>query len=108
MICAAIPFSAWLQLTSTRQGDWQTFLKKFTESVQDITGSSVEVGDVEDRASTTLRDEIKTSRGQIEHLTADVRVNSHPDTHLCDLCDGFQSANDCENSSINGQQNSIL
>jgi hypothetical protein len=38
------------------------------------------VGDAEDCASTTLRDEIEILRGQIEHLTADVRANSHPDT----------------------------
>jgi hypothetical protein len=73
MICAVTLFSPWLQLTSTRQGDWPTFLKNFTESVQDITGSSVEVGDAADRASTTLRDEIETLQGQIEDLTADVR-----------------------------------
>jgi hypothetical protein len=68
--------SPWLQLTSTRQGDWPTFLKKFTESVQDIIGSSVEVGDAGDRASPTLCDEMETLRGQIEQLTADVRLNS--------------------------------
>jgi hypothetical protein len=73
MICAATRSSPWLQLTSTRQGDWPTFLKNFTESVQDITGSSVEVGDSADRASITLRDEIEILQGQIEHLTANVR-----------------------------------
>jgi hypothetical protein len=69
-ICAATLFSPWLQLTSTRQGDWPTFLKNFTESVEDITGSSVEVGHAADRA---LPDEIETLQAQIEHLTASVR-----------------------------------
>ena len=73
MICAATLFSPWLQLTSTRQGDWVTFLKNFTESVQDITGSSVEVGDTADHASATLHDEVETLQGQIEQLTTDVR-----------------------------------
>jgi hypothetical protein len=98
-------FSLWLQLKSTRQGDWSTFLKKFTESVQDIIGGSVEVGDTGDHPSIALCDEIETLRGQIEHLTADVSLNTHPIPHLCD---GFSRADNCESSSINGQQSSIL
>lgn len=41
--------------------------------MQDITGSSVEVGDASDRESITLRNEIETLQGQFEHLKADVR-----------------------------------
>lgn len=41
--------------------------------MQDITGSSVEVGDTADHASATLHDEVETLQGQIEQLTTDVR-----------------------------------
>jgi len=105
-ICAMTHFSPWLQLTSTRQEDWPTFLKKFTESVQDIIGNTVEVGDAGDRASITLCDEIETLRGQIELLTTDVRLNAL--TRYPYLCDGFLSADNFKSSSINGQQSSIL
>ena len=77
----------------------------FTKSVQDMNGSPVEVGDAIDPASVTLRDEIETLRGQIEHLTADVRLNSRPLPHSCDI---YLSADNCESSSTNGQQSSIL
>lgn len=72
----------------------------FTKSVQDINSSSVEVGDAGDLESVTLRDEIETLRGQIEHLTADVRLNSRPLPHLCDA---YPSADNCESSSTNEQ-----
>jgi hypothetical protein len=40
--------------------------------VQDIAGSSVEIGDVADRARVSLRDEVETLQGQIEQLAAEV------------------------------------
>jgi hypothetical protein len=60
-----------LQLTLTRQGGWRPFLVKFTETVQEITGVSVEIGNTGDGARIAL---IETLQEQIEHLKAEVRL----------------------------------
>lgn len=65
-----------LGLTLTRQGDWRTFLTNFVASVQDITGNPGDLWDAEDDTRVALRHEVETLQGQVERLTAEVRLGS--------------------------------
>ena len=67
---------SWIRLTSTRQGDWRMFLKNFMASVQDLTSSPEEFWDAEDHTRVALRNEVETLQGQVERLTAEVRLGS--------------------------------
>lgn len=68
--------SQWLRLTLTRQRDWRTFLKNFVASVQDVTGDPGELWEAEDDTRVALRNEVETLQGQVERLTAEVRLGS--------------------------------
>ena len=75
----------WLRLTLTRQGDWRTFLKNFVASVQDVTGSPGELWNAEDHTRVALRNEVESLQGQVERLTAEVRLGSVlKEPHLVD------------------------
>lgn len=50
--------------------------------MKDLTGSPVEVGDAVDSTRIALREEVETLQRQIEHLTAEVRLDSDPDFPL--------------------------
>jgi hypothetical protein len=74
-LCVQVLHS-WIRLTSTRQGDWRTFLKNFVASVQDLTGSRGELWEAEDDSIVALRNEVETLQAQVERLTGEVRLGS--------------------------------
>ena len=73
MTCAYLPGVTGTSLTLLFSDDnWCAFLKKFTESVQHVTGQIVDVKLASETDHSLLQDEIDQLRAQVDQLTAEV------------------------------------
>ena len=74
MTCAYLPGVTGTSLTLLFSDDnWCAFLKKFTESVQHVTGQVVDVR-LASETGHSLQDEVDQLRATVDQLTAEVSI----------------------------------